>query len=85
VRQITAGPAHLPIVLTREEVAYLPMELHGFAKLMCALMYGAGLRVLECVMIAAGDDTLRLLPRNSLEFPRAALYHGCNEGRRRLR
>ena len=48
-------PTHLPVVLTRDEVAYLLMELQGYAKLMCALMYGTGLRVLECAELRVKD------------------------------
>ncbi len=41
-------PARLPVVLSREEVARLLARLHGPVWLMASLMYGAGLRLLEC-------------------------------------
>ena len=48
-------PSRLPVVLSRDEVAYLLMELRGTVKLMCALMYGTGLRVLECAELRIKD------------------------------
>ena len=45
----------LPVVLTREEVAGVLSEIHGVARLMAALMYGAGLRVLECAQLRTKD------------------------------
>jgi integron integrase len=48
-------PSRLPVVLSRGEVAYLLMELRGTVKLMCALMYGTGLRVLECAELRVKD------------------------------
>jgi site-specific recombinase XerD len=41
-------PTRLPVVLSREEVASLLLGLRGVVSLMAALMYGAGLRLLEC-------------------------------------
>jgi site-specific recombinase XerD len=42
-------PARLPVVLTREEVHKLFIHLHGTARLMAGLLYGSGLRLMECV------------------------------------
>lgn len=45
----------VPVVLTREEVAALLAQLDGTARLMCELIYGAGLRVHECVTLRVKD------------------------------
>lgn len=45
----------LPVVLSREEVARLMGELRGRGLLMAQLMYGAGLRVNECVRLRVKD------------------------------
>jgi hypothetical protein len=46
----------LPIVLCRDEVSALLSQLHGRVWLMASLMYGAGLRLLECddVQVVSG-------------------------------
>jgi integrase len=41
-------PQRLPVVLTREEVRAVPQPLTGVPRLMAYLLYGAGLRLLEC-------------------------------------
>jgi integrase len=41
-------PERLPVVLTREEVRAALQGLSGMPHLMAGLLYGAGLRVLEC-------------------------------------
>jgi integron integrase len=52
--------ARLPVVLAREEVQAVLKQLHGLPWLMCALMYGAGLRLLECCRLRVKDvDLLR--------------------------
>jgi integron integrase len=48
-------PARLPVVLSREEVAALLSQLHGPVWLMASLMYGAGLRLLECAELRVKD------------------------------
>ena len=54
-------PMHLPSVLTRDEVAAVLRELHGVEKLMASLLYGAGLRLLECCRLRVKDlDLARL-------------------------
>jgi site-specific recombinase XerD len=45
-------PARLPVVLTREEVRKLFRHLHGMPRLMAGLLYGSGLRLMECVRLA---------------------------------
>ena len=41
-------PVRLPLVLTRDEVRAVIRHLHGAPRLMAILMYGSGLRLLEC-------------------------------------
>jgi integron integrase len=48
-------PVRLPVVLSREEVSLLLFRLHGPVWLMASLMYGAGLRLLECVELRVKD------------------------------
>jgi integron integrase len=44
-------PERLPVVLTRHEVAALLGELTGRDHLMATLLYGSGLRLLECLRL----------------------------------
>jgi site-specific recombinase XerD len=48
-------PQRLPVVLTREEVARLFRHLQGTHRIMGGLMYGAGLRLMECVRLRVKD------------------------------
>jgi integron integrase len=48
-------PAKLPIVLTRPEVKQIFAHLHGTPKLMAGLLYGSGLRLMECVRLRVKD------------------------------
>ena len=48
-------PERLPIVLTRDEVRALIERLSGPPRLMACLLYGAGLRVLECCRLRVQD------------------------------
>jgi integron integrase len=48
-------PQRLPVVLTRLEVAALLGELTGTPWLMASLLYGAGLRLMECVRLRVKD------------------------------
>jgi integrase len=48
-------PKRLPIVLTRDEVRAVVAELHGTPRLMTILLYGAGLRLLECCRLRVQD------------------------------
>jgi integron integrase len=48
-------PLHLPLVLAAEEVFAILRRLRGPRLLMCALMYGAGLRLLECCRLRVKD------------------------------
>jgi integron integrase len=46
---------YLPVVLTRDEVRAILDRLDGVPRLMGMLMYGAGLRVLECARLRVKD------------------------------
>ncbi len=48
-------PARLPVVLTRDEVRAVLQRLDGVPRLMACLLYGAGLRVLECCRLRIQD------------------------------
>ncbi len=48
-------PARLPSVLTKEETMALLGHLEGEARLAALLMYGAGLRLLECLRLRVKD------------------------------
>jgi integron integrase len=48
-------PVRLPVVLSRGEVAALLGQLDGVVWLMASLMYGAGLRLEECVTLRVKD------------------------------
>jgi len=48
-------PAHLPVVLTRDEVVAVLQHLHGVKRLAVALLYGSGLRLLECLRLRVKD------------------------------
>jgi integron integrase len=48
-------PRRLPVVLTRDEVRALLAQLHGVAWLVAALLYGSGLRLLECLTLRVKD------------------------------
>ena len=48
-------PAHLPVVLTAREVAAVLGSMQGTAQLMATLLYGSGLRLLECARLRIQD------------------------------
>lgn len=48
-------PQRLPVVLTRDEVNALLGELSGMRWLMAGLLYGSGLRLLECLRLRVQD------------------------------
>ncbi|WP_235670362.1 integron integrase [Prosthecochloris vibrioformis] len=48
-------PVRLPVVLTRDEVKVLLAELAGDKWLMASLMYGVGLRLMECLRLRVQD------------------------------
>lgn len=48
-------PARLPVVLTRDEARRLFAHLQGTVLLVCHLLYGSGLRLLECLQLRVKD------------------------------
>ena len=48
-------PIRLPVVLSRSEVAAILGHLRGTTWLLASLMYGSGLRILECVRLRVKD------------------------------
>lgn len=48
-------PKKLPVVLTQEEVKTLLTELEGEKLIMANLLYGAGLRLMECIRLRVKD------------------------------
>jgi integron integrase len=48
-------PKRLPVVMTKEEVKQVISHLKGDLKLMASLIYGAGLRVTECLQLRVQD------------------------------
>jgi integron integrase len=48
-------PERVPVVLTRQEVARVLGQMHGRDWLMASLMYGTGLRLMECVQLRIQD------------------------------
>ncbi len=48
-------PVRLPVVLAREEVRAILGQMRGTPWLMASLMYGAGLRLLECARLRIKD------------------------------
>jgi integron integrase len=48
-------PRHVPVVMTREEVKAVLANLAGDKWLMSSLMYGAGLRLMECLRLRIQD------------------------------
>lgn len=48
-------PARLPVVLTKDEVRKVFAHLHGTYRLMAGLLYGSGLRLMECVRLRVKD------------------------------
>lgn len=48
-------PRRLPVVLTRDEVRAVMARLRGSSSLMARLLYGSGLRLMECVRLRVKD------------------------------
>lgn len=48
-------PARVPVVLARDEVSRLLALMDGQAGLMASLLYGTGMRVMECVRLRVKD------------------------------
>jgi integron integrase len=56
--QRATRPPRLPVVLTRAEAERLLAQLTGTRWLMASLLYGAGLRVMECLRLRVKDVDL---------------------------
>jgi integrase len=54
-RYVTFHDPRLPLVLTRDEVRRVLEHLHGTVRLMAQLLYGSGLRLLECARLRVKD------------------------------
>lgn len=50
--------AHLPTVLTRDEIGAVLAQMHGTPRLMASLLYGSGLRLMECARLRIKDVDL---------------------------
>ena len=50
-----ARTLRLPVVLTRQEVRAILAQMNGTPKLMAAVLYGSGLRLLECARLRVKD------------------------------
>src|SRR6266446_1220665 len=48
-------PKRIPVVLTRDEGHKIFAHLHGMSRLMAGLLYGSGLRLMECVRLRVKD------------------------------
>ena len=51
----SSSPPRLPAVLTRDEVRLLLANLRGTPRLIALLLYGAGLRLMECLTLRVKD------------------------------
>jgi integrase len=60
----------LPVVLSREEVGRLFAAMDGTTKLMAQLVYGAGLRLMECIRLRVKD----------LDFDQGRVFVRCGKG-----
>jgi integron integrase len=53
-------PPKVPVVLSRAELKQIFAHLHGVPKLMAGLLYGSGLRLMECVRLRVKDVDFEL-------------------------
>jgi integron integrase len=63
-------PERVPVVLSPAEVAALIANLHGVTRLMACVLYGAGLRLMECCSLRVKD----------VDFPRTQLLIRSGKG-----
>jgi integron integrase len=77
-------PARLPVVLTRAEVGAVIQRLQGTPRLMAVLLYGAGLRLLECARLRCKDVDFGanqiVVRRGKGERDRVTLLPGATRG-----
>ncbi|WP_462270202.1 phage integrase N-terminal SAM-like domain-containing protein [Desulfobacter sp.] len=48
-------PKRLPVVLTRNEIAKVLEQMNGRQKLMASLLYGTGMRLMDCIRLRVQD------------------------------
>lgn len=65
-------PLHIPIVLTPEEVRLVLQNMTGVPRLIALLLYGGGLRLLECLQLRVKD----------LNFARHEIFVRDTKGKR---
>jgi integrase len=65
-------PSRLPLVLSRDEVLAILKRLQGTPRLMASLLYGTGLRLLECARLRVKD----------VDFARAEITVHDGKGRK---
>jgi integron integrase len=53
-------PAKMPVVLSHAELKRVFAHMHGVTKLMAGLLYGSGLRLMECVRLRVKDIDFEL-------------------------
>ena len=61
-------PARLPVVLTQREVAQVLAQMEGVHALQLRLLYGTGMRLMECLRLRVKD----------VDFERFARYRSCS-------
>ena len=81
-------PKRLPVVLTRSEVTRLIGQMEGTFKLMAALLYGTGMRLMDCVRLRVQDidfEYRQIVIRNSkgMKDRMAPLPHRLEQSLRR--
>ena len=55
VLRTSSSPPRLPAVLTRDEVRLVLANLHGSMRLIALLLYGGGMRLMECLTLRIKD------------------------------
>jgi site-specific recombinase XerD len=87
--QQAKAPRRLPVVLTRDEVHALLGRMHGTHWLVASLLYGTGMRIMECLRLRVKDvDFARgeILIRDGKGFKdRVTMLPGWQSRRRRIR
>ena len=63
-------PERLPVVLTRAEVRTIPDQITGVNGLIANLLYGTGLRKMECLR----------LPVTDIDFDYSQIHVRCGKG-----
>lgn len=53
--ELARGDQRLPVVLSQQEVQSVLSHLHGTPWLMASILYGGGVRLMECVQLRVKD------------------------------